>query len=203
MEGFRFLSEEKLRVQAGIQLDDPFFQTSKGDIIARLTELKEIESVEVTKHFPGRIHIFIHEYPHVAYELNDGQLEAVLANGINVPAPKTIPDQPLLSGWEANEGLKETLTEVLATIPKESLSDVSEIQPAPSNSYEDRIVFYSRSSFEVITTIKKLPDKLSYFDEIVADLQKKGTMTGRIVMLEADNHEPFELENKSSEDSLE
>ena len=83
-------------------------------------------------------------------------------------------------------------TKTTATIPVEWLVDISEIWPDPTSTYEDRIVFYSRSSFEVTTTVSKLAEKMAYFYEIVDELKDQEQSGGRLILLEADTFIPFE-----------
>lgn len=163
-----------------------------GVVEKKVLQLKLAESVKVTKKFPGLVRIEVKEYPHVAFQQKNEQWQAVLANGAGIPLESIpVPDKPILTGWEGHEALKLELCRTLAEIPNDRLSDVSEILPDPSSSYEDRILFYSRSSFVVTTTVGKLPEKLGYFHEIVEDLRDRGIASGKLILLEADHYVPF------------
>lgn len=194
IEGNRFLTDEQVLGASEVEQGDSFFSLDDSRIKQRVRQLELASAVEVKKRFPGRITISVKEYPHVAFEWVNGRLHAVLANGSHVAIsdqPKEL-DKPILTGWTSYETLKKSLCQELSAIPKEFTADISEITPSPTEAYADRILFYSRSSYEVITTIGKLAEKLSYFHKIVEKLQQDDIMTGRIIMLEADLHQPFE-----------
>lgn len=194
IEGNHFLTQEQIHQAADVKAGDPFFRIHNERIEERIMQLSMASSVEVKRSFPGQVTIAVIEYPHVAFEWNNNELQAVLANGTPVVLnrqPEEI-DKPILTGWDEYKPLKKILCEKLSLISKEFIADISEITPSPTDVYADRILFYSRSSYEVITTIGKLEDKLSYFHKIVEKLQQDEVMTGQIIMLEADIHRNFD-----------
>lgn len=192
--GNRFTDEEAIIEAAGIAVEDSFFAVRPERAEQKIVELEMVEQARVVKKFPGQIRIEVEEYDHVAFERIDGKLAAVLANGASIPlgSEHALPDKPILSGWEGHDELKRQLCKTLATIPIEWLVDISEIWPDPTSTYEDRIVFYSRSSFEVTTTVSKLAEKMAYFYEIVDELKDQEQSGGRLILLEADTFIPFE-----------
>jgi cell division protein FtsQ len=103
-------------------------------------------------------------------------------------------DKPILRGWDDEDPVKKELTKALAEISPEKLADISEIKPEPSSSYPDKIMIYTRSFFEVVTTVGYLPEKVNYLDDIITGLQEEDITSGRLTLLEADTHIPFELE---------
>ncbi|MBM7565711.1 cell division protein FtsQ/DivIB [Paenibacillus sacheonensis] len=197
VEGQKYLQAVDLRKTAGIVAGDSFFATSSADIEGRIRTLKPVKSVTVTKSFPGSITIHVQEYETVAYSLsNKGELSAVLANGIAVPAgTDALVDKPVLSGWKANDPVLAELCKALASIPDEALSDFSEISPDPSQSYPDRIQIYTRTRFEVITAVSLLPEKIATMNAVI-EIQPPGMIT----LLLADKYAPFvpeEAENSA------
>ncbi|MNP59118.1 Cell division protein DivIB [compost metagenome] len=95
-------------------------------------------------------------------------------------------EKPILTQWKADDPLKEQLSETLAKIPNELTTDISEIIPNPTPSFPDQIRLYTKSQFEVITTISKLPDKVEYLNQVI-----ETERPGKITMLEADTYVPF------------
>lgn len=194
ISGYRFTNEADIIEAAAIAVGDSFFSVRTERVERSIEELDMIERARVDKVFPGQVTIEVEEYAHVAFELDGGRLKAVLANGTSfgLEPGAALPDKPILSGWERHEALKRQLCGILASIPSEWLADISEIWPDPTPSYEDRIVFYSRSSFEVTTTVGKLEEKMAYFHEIVEELREHEQAGGRLILLEADTFVPFE-----------
>ncbi|MFD2116219.1 cell division protein FtsQ/DivIB [Paenibacillus yanchengensis] len=182
---------------SGLAKGDAFFQTSSSKIKKRLLTLPEVQSAEVSKKFPGVIQIKIIEQPTVAFDIaEDGTLYAILASGTSVPIDHTkdiVMDKPVLTGWLADDPIKQQLAEQLALIPAKQLSDLSEIIPVPSNAYPDRIRMYTRTQFEVITAVSVLPDKIDALNAVIEQQEP-----GKITMLLADTYVPFDYDEDTS-----
>ncbi|WP_256223243.1 cell division protein FtsQ/DivIB [Paenibacillus sp. 1_12] len=196
IEGLELLAPETVGQAITIKNGAHFFSQSSATIAKQVRALKMVESAEVSKHFPGRIHIQIHEFPKVAYQFDsNNQPQAILADGTVVSISTQmnfVLDKPILSGWSDNDPLKLKLCQVIASLEPSYLVDISEIKPDPTESYPDRIKMYTRSKFEVITVIGYLPDKLKYLDSYIANLKENKINTGVLKLLEADTHAPFD-----------
>jgi cell division protein FtsQ len=200
IEGTELIPKEVVGQAAALVPGDSFFATSGTTIENRVKGLPMVKAVKVTKHFPGVLHIQVQEYPKVAFQFTaDGKTQAILADGavIDLP-PGDVPlDRPILSGWTDNDPNKKQLCEVLGEIQAAALSDISEIKPDPSESYPDKIKIYTRSQFEVYTTIAYFPDKIDNLPAYIATLKENNISKGVIKMLEVDNHAPFDLEQNN------
>lgn len=191
IEGQQLVAEEEIRQAAAIRPGDHFFSVSSSKVSEQVKALKMIEDVTVTKHFPGVIHIQIKEFGKVAYQIGDnGQTEALLADGSAVPitVQGVALDKPILSGWSSGDPLKVKLCKTMASLDPAFFTDISEIKPAPSDSYPDKIKMYTRSQYEVQTTIGYLPNKIGHLASYIASLQQNKVYGGVIRMLEADTH---------------
>lgn len=207
VHGQELLTAEAVEQASAVKPGDHFFSVSSEQIASQVKSLRMVESAQVTKHFPGVIHIEVKEFPKVAYQLGDGnQPEAILADGSIVPVSgqvNFVMDKPILTGWSGAEAMKAKLCQVLGSVPESYFTDISEIKPDPTESYPDRIKMYTRSQFEVITTIGYLPEKLKYLDTYIANLKENKINTGVLKLLEADTHAPFDTDqgkNTSSKD---
>lgn len=198
VEGQELAGEEEILEASGIDIGDHYFLASAERIAERVTALPVVDKAEVVKTFPGVITIRITEHPRVAFQMaSDGTREVLLADGSVIPAvgpAASIPfDRPILTGWSADNPLKTELCRTLATIAPYLLTDISEIIPYPSHAYPDKIKLYTRSSYEVVTTIQYLPEKIQYLSYITNELKDRGKTTGIITMLETDRHAEFAL----------
>ncbi|ANY76448.1 cell division protein FtsQ/DivIB [Paenibacillus ihbetae] len=185
-------TKEQLMETSGLRIGEQYFGVDPDEVKQRLARLGTIKSAEVVKSFPGEISIVITEYPAVAYELSaDGDFQAILSSGTSVPvaASGIAVEKPILTKWDPADPNKAKLSEVLAEIPSSMTSDISEIMPSPTLSFPDRIKLYTRSKFEVITSISLLRDKVEYLNQ-VTELEQPGIIT----MLEADSYVPFDEE---------
>ncbi|MFC5403061.1 cell division protein FtsQ/DivIB [Cohnella soli] len=190
--GTNFITGEEVKNSLGAGAGDSFFFPSAGKLKSNVLKLKPIESVTVTKHFPGVVSVEVKEFAQVAVQLGEnGKLIAVLANGTTIPIPEgKMADKPILSGWKAGDPNLDELCQVLNALPAYLLADLSEIHPDPSNAYPKRIKLYTRSRFEVITAIDKLQDKIPFLSDIVQNREP-----GKITMLDADSYLPYSAEN--------
>jgi cell division protein FtsQ len=202
VEGNELVSEEEIIAASGARTGDNFFTTGTSAVSANVQKHPFIETVEVVKSFPGVLKIHVEEFRRVAFQLaEDGTKEVLLADGSALPVAgqaANVPlDMPILSGWAADNPLKAKLCFALSQVPQQYLSDISEIRPDPSTAYEDRIKIYTRSRYEVLTTIEYLPGNIQYLGFLTNELKERGKDSGVITMLEQIRHAPFEGEAAS------
>jgi cell division protein FtsQ len=184
--GNQLVSQAAIGQAARVAVGDSYFSVSASSIEQRVKALKTIDSVKVSKKFPGLIHIDVKEYARVAFALNaDGVMEAYLADGSKVSLKGlSIPmDKPLLSNWKDDDPLMAKLCGILAQIPSALLSDLSEIKPNPSAAYEDKIKIYTRSQFEVNTTVGYLLEKIPYLSSMINDMKEKDNINSGVLTL--------------------
>jgi cell division protein FtsQ len=200
--GFELISESSIGQAARIAIGDSYFYTSASTIERRVKGLKTIESVKVTKKFPGYIQIQVKEFQRVAFQVTaDGDMEALLADGSVVSLKgRSLPmDRPIMSNWKKDDPFKNKLCMVLAKIPLALLSDISEIKPNPSVAYEDKIKIYTRSQFEIDTTVGYLLDKIPYFASLINTMkEEKNTKTGVLSLLDSDYGKLFDKDQVHS-----
>jgi len=197
IRGTRHADPEAVRAAAGVQEGDWFLYPWASELERRVRTVPAVEDAVAVWRFPGLLIIWVQEYPEVAVEISPaGSLGIVLANGLTVPLPGAlVPDKPVLTGWNPDDPNRQALARELGEIPPELLNDVSEIVPDPSNAYPDRIRIYTRSRFEVVTTVSKLKEKLPYLDEIVENREP-----GLLTLLDADSYTPFSALQTPTED---
>lgn len=189
---------------AKLAVGDHFFSLSSRTLESELEKLPSIESVKVLKKFPGVIKIQVKEFARVAFQLaEDGTKEALLADcsvvkvvGFSVPF-----DRPLLTSWRQDDPWKGKLCKVLGDVSPELLSDISEIKPIPTTAYEDKIKIYTRSKFEIITTVSYLPKKIDYFSFFINEMIESNKTSGVITLLETDRGDVFERQKETPKSS--
>lgn len=195
--GQRYTSVADIGQALGVRVGESFFAATSGTLETRAAALPYIRSVKVEKRFPGKIAVTVDEYEEVAYVVGlDGTMKALLANNAEVePLPgEPLKPLPALVSWEGHDELRAELGKQLAGIPGLHLADISQINPDPSPSYPDRIRIYTRSQFEVTTTVSYLPDKIDTMRTIIASRSP-----GYITLLEADTYRPYDFENGEQE----
>jgi cell division protein FtsQ len=200
ISGFELVSKEQIGQASKIAIGDSYFYVGSSEIEKRVKTLKTIEWVKVTKKFPGFIHIEVKEFQRVAFQLtSDGGMDALMADGSSVPLKgRSLPmDRPIMSNWKNEDPLKKQLCMVLAQIPQSMLSDISEIKPNPSAAYEDKIKIYTRSQFEVNTTVSYLLEKIPYLSSLINDMkEKQNTTAGILSLLDSDYGKLFDQDQK-------
>jgi len=192
--GTHHLHEQQVMESLGIAVGDSFFTPGSAKLASNVERLPPVKQVKVIKKFPGTVEVHVQEYAEVAAEIGaDGEIRIVLENGLTLPVePGVMPDRPILTGWEPDSEVRRALCMMLGTLPHSLLHDLSEIKPDPSNAYPDRIKLFTRSRFEVITTVAKLPEKIPYLSEIV-----ENRAPGQLILLEADTYSPYSAQTTS------
>lgn len=195
--GTRYTTLAQVEQALAVKEGDSFFSATAGALKERILKLPYVSEAVVTKSFPGDVTVEIREFEEVAYSLDsDGRIVAMLENGLTVAphADEPIRYLPILSGWEQGSEPLQEMAALLASIPGPVLADISQIKPDPSRSYPGRIRIYTRSYFEVITTVEYLPDKLDYMRAIIAEYEP-----GIITMLEANSYHPYAPEEDGAD----
>jgi cell division protein FtsQ len=206
IEGNELVPADEITLTSGVVAGDNFFTLRTGQVHDRVKQHPFIEAVEVSKSFPGVLKVKVREYRRVAFQLAaDGTKEVLLADGSALPVAgqaANVPlDMPILSGWLPDNPLKVKLCAALAQVPSQYLSDISEIRPDPSSAYEDKIKLYTRSMYEVYTTIEYLPGNMEYLGFVTSELGERGKTSGVITMLEQIRHSSFEAEKAGQKES--
>ncbi|MFX3633151.1 MAG: cell division protein FtsQ/DivIB [Candidatus Pristimantibacillus sp.] len=199
IEGSQYASQEEIQQAADIVIGDAFFGASTERIENRIRSLKPINEVTVAKTFPGAVKITVKEFPVVAFEIApDGGMTAILSNGSTVTAfsNDVLVDKPVLSGWKEGDQNRVALTKQLGLISAKQLSDLSEIIPFPSKAYPDRIKIYTRTKFEVITSVSVLSSKIEALNAVIETQEP-----GKITMLLADTYVPFDSSSTENMES--
>lgn len=197
--GAKYTTEAEVKQALGIREGDSFFKGNPKTLEAKIEAIGSVQSATVTKRFPGHVKVEVKEYSAVAVELGDaGQASLVLANGLSVPlaAGESLPDMPILTGWSANDRNRAALCGVLGKLKPAVVGDFSQIAPDPSKAYPDRIKLFTRSKFEIVTTIGKLQDKVDIMSEIV-----ENRAPGLITLLEADTYQPYSAQTEQQSGS--
>lgn len=201
ISGNRYLSATTIRQTANVHKGQYYFFTSASSMQDKLAKLPIAASIKVTKHFPGKVEITVKEHPEVALQLTAaGQKTVLLANGSSVPysSDSGFMNLPILTGWKPNDPVVATLCKSLSVVPGKLLSDISEIKPIPTSLYPDKILIYTRSRFEWITTARLLPRKIEYVSSITENNEP-----GILEMLEANVYTPYGKTAEEATDSPE
>ncbi|MCC3372861.1 cell division protein FtsQ/DivIB [Cohnella sp. REN36] len=194
--GNYYVSQAEIAQALNVQIGDSFFAPGSKTLERRVGQLPAVNAVQAKKRFPGKLTIVVKEYQPVAVELGaDGKLGLVLESGLVLPSKEgtALPNKPVLAGWSADDPQRLELCRVLAKIQDAQLGDLSQISPDPSKAYPDRIKLYTRSRFEVITTVGKLADKIDILNELVENREP-----GQVVMLDSDTYRPYSAQTASS-----
>ncbi|MBC8079559.1 MAG: FtsQ-type POTRA domain-containing protein [Gorillibacterium sp.] len=194
INGNEIASLSQIGQAAGVVTGDSFFSIDTSKLKTRIEMVGAVKTASIVKKFPGIVNITVKEHPKAAYQIGvNGLPEVILADGTPYLLNNKIfpSDRPILTGWKKDNSEWDHLCSVLAAIPDELLSDVSEIKPYP-NVFEDRIKLYTRSRFEVITRISLLQEKLPNLPFYTSEFKKKNGTTGTLWLLEQDRGVPFE-----------
>lgn len=199
--GVQYVTSSEVALKSGLKVGDSFFFQSLDKIEQRIAELSAVHTATVTRSFPGIYKITIIEHDVTAFEIKqDGTIVALLSSGTEIPTMSTqiqINDKPVLTGWSEEQAADKLLLLMqLTLIPANQLIDVSEIMPYPTTAFPDRILIYTRTRFEVITTISFLKDKIEAMNGVI-----ETQSPGKITLLLADTYVPFDIDESENEEN--
>ncbi|MDG0812203.1 cell division protein FtsQ/DivIB [Cohnella rhizosphaerae] len=198
IQGLSYLKRDQVEAQLGVGIGDSFFMPASDKLAQRVKRLPQIKDVRVAKHFPGKLKVAVQEYEPVAIEMDGkGGVAVVLANGIGAQpaAGSALPAKPVLTGWSKDDPERAALCRALGGLPAGGIADFSEISPDPSSAYPDRIRIFTRSGFDVLTTVGKLKDKITILGELVENREP-----GTVVLLDSDTYSPYSAQTDPSVD---
>lgn len=205
--GNDIVSDERLLIQARLELGMSFINIRNSHVKERLEQMVEIDEVEMNRIFPNKVKIDIKEFPVVSYWLQDNQLFPVLSSGqilLNRPWINKRVDRPILSGWTHKEGLPE-LSKELEKLPLSISGRISEITSTPLKSDPYRLILYMEDGNEVRTSIRKFAESMSWYPDLVEQAEMEGYKEKIFNLLDAKwIEDPTQirrfLENEESED---
>lgn len=205
VEGNQLVQSEDITKASGIQIENQFFGVSSSEVEEKIKQMKMISSVKVSKHFPGSIVIQVEEYPKVAFQFGaDGRTQFVLADGtaVSTQGLLSIVDKPFLTGFSQDDPSKDQLCKMLAALSSNFLYEISEIKPfEQTEAYPDKIKLYTRSGYEVITTVSYFPDKMEYLSAYIQNLKENNLSSRRLTLLEVDSYADIDGSSKKDEQS--
>ncbi len=194
--GHSWFDAQLIEKSTGIQLQKNHFFGIRSSKVKQniLSEFPFIQEAKVNRKFPRTIKIELTLKPIVAYELEPIGTRKIIFNDASswVWNHKiSFVDVPILTGWSSADPNKTRLCQVLSELNKEKMLQISEITPAPTVSYPDKILLYTTTQFEVYTTISYLKEKIENLDSYIASVQVNSKAKGIITMLEVDSFAPF------------
>jgi cell division protein FtsQ len=201
VKGNDLLTVEQVIQASGLSYGASFFTWTKKDIIQQLTELAEVESVQMDSSFPGKVTVLVTEYNKVAFELTeDGDIVPLLENGkllSNADYSSQVIDRPIIRQWKGDPSLKKTLSYELGQTKVSILQMLSEISPSPSDAYPDKIKIYTRDGYVIHTTVGDLSINLGYYQMFVSE--RVGQAPGVLNLLDAKYFRQYKSQEASNE----
>ncbi|MEK0313074.1 cell division protein FtsQ/DivIB [Cohnella sp. 56] len=193
IHGTTYLTQDQVASSLGISVGDSFFMPGSDKLADRVKQLPQVKDVRIVKKFPGKLTVTVHEYPAVAVEMDGkGGVSVVLENAYAVQPSGvgSLPNKPVLTSWKKDDPQRAALCRALGGLDAVGVEDFSEISPDPSSAYPDRIRIFTRSGFDVLTTIGKLGDKIAILRELVENREP-----GSVVLLDSDTYSPYSAQS--------
>ncbi|UFJ41927.1 FtsQ-type POTRA domain-containing protein [Brevibacillus humidisoli] len=175
--GNTLYTKEQIVAASGLSVGMQFLNVWESRVHENMRRLKGVESVLVTRDFPGLIKLEVQEYDRVAYflSLEDGtKVFPLLENGyvLNDTAMKQLAvDRPLIRSWK-DPDLLPALAKALAQLSPAVLAQISDISLTPTPYDNQRITLYMRDGNEVRSVIHQVGRKLAWYPSIVNEIPK-------------------------------
>ncbi|PLR77481.1 cell division protein FtsQ [Bacillus sp. V3-13] len=180
VSGNELYSQEDLISLSKLSSKTNIWKVDSKSIEGKLSELPEIESVDVSIQIPNSVLIKVKEHSRIAYVANETSYLPVLDNGFIVKQKETtgLPvNAPILSGFAEGDILAEMI-DGLEVLPEEVLNAISEIHYSPTETDAHRITLFMNDGFEVNATLRSFAEKMVHYPSIVSQLDpgKKGVI---------------------------
>ncbi|REB09676.1 hypothetical protein DVB69_02390 [Sporosarcina sp. BI001-red] len=155
--------------QAGIENGDSIWGFSVEGATERLRSVEGVQEATVSRKWFRDVDITIEEWRPIAWIDQKGQYDLILEDG-EIFAPDSDPsvDIPIVNGFE-DEDERKLLASQLVELDDSVYQLVSEIRE-PDEADTDRVILYMNDGYEVHASLGTLADKLSYYAEIVNQL---------------------------------
>lgn len=155
--------------QAGLTTGESMWGFKESDAEKRLESVEGVEEASVKRKWFREVTISIKEWRPIAWVDQKGQYSFILENGdIFKPNHEPAADIPIVTGFE-EDSTREILSSQLLELDDTVYQLVSEIRE-PSDSDGDRVILYMNDGFEVHASLSTMADKLSYYPDIVNQL---------------------------------
>lgn len=172
VQGSHYMDDKEVMKLSGITYKTSYFRVKPREAEAKLSERKEVQSVQVEKMLPNRIMITIKEYKTTGYVYKKGKLYPLLENGKMLSA---LPDQtlpvaaPILFGFK-EETYQEMSSELIKMSPS-IFRSISEIHLSPKASDPLHLTLYMNEGYEVSTTVQGFSEKMATYPLIIKTLK--------------------------------
>ncbi|HEX6922614.1 MAG TPA: cell division protein FtsQ/DivIB [Bacillales bacterium] len=184
ISGNHYVANEAILNASGLSADPSFWDADPKSLESKIGQIKEIESVEVSRHFPNKITIQVTEYDRVAYLKKDGHFFPILENGARLPAlsENDIPaGAPILVNWPKGKML-EAMASQVQQLAEPIVHRISEIYYTPTDHFPKGITVYMNDGFEVRARISDFASKMTKYPEVISEIdpQAKGIIHMRV-----------------------
>jgi cell division protein FtsQ len=185
MENNHFVNQEDVLKEARLEIGMFYFDFKTEEVEKIIEAMPMVKSAEVIRDLPNRLLIRVQEYPVVALWSEEDGLFPVLSNGyiLGEKVKQGKIEHPILNGWPHRDGVKELSGELEKLSPSVTHL-ISEIVLTPSLSDPYRLTLYMVDGFEVITSIRKFSENMSWYPHIRDQLLAEGKNDSVIYLLE-------------------
>ncbi|WP_067631114.1 cell division protein FtsQ/DivIB [Actinomadura latina] len=122
---------DRIVAAAGIDLGTPMARLRTGAIGERVERLREVESAEIERHWPGTVRIVVRERVPVAVYARGGQYHLLDRHGVTVAdgvsRPSGLPALTVASAGPSDRATRAALT-VLTGLPERLRRGISEVE---------------------------------------------------------------------------
>ncbi|WP_432354887.1 cell division protein FtsQ/DivIB [Sporosarcina sp. A2] len=170
MNGAVLHDKEFYLQQAQIIPGDSLWGFNTTEAAERLQDVEGVQQASITRKWFRDVDITIQEWTPIAWIDQKGQYALILENGdLFVPDSEPVVDIPIVNGFEEDD-TRKLLASQLLELDDSVYQLVSEIQE-PEDADSDQIILYMDDGFEVHASLGTLAEKLSYYAEIVDQLE--------------------------------
>ncbi|KQL58157.1 hypothetical protein AN965_05125 [Alkalicoccobacillus plakortidis] len=196
VSGNQLLTDEEVLEASGLSEGMNIWNIDRNTRIEQTTQLKEVESIEISRRLPSSLFIQVKEYPRVAYVYSEEGYLPLLKNGQildTVHDSQLVGDAPILVDF-TEESLRETIGEQLMQTAPEIVSRISEIMYTPTEDAPEELTLYMTDGMEVRTDLSSFAEYMQPYPQVHTQID--GAQDGVLYM----KMSPYFRENDTAQE---
>lgn len=172
VQGNRLITTEDIIAASGLTAETVILNIDKDELLAKIMDIPEIKSAELSLTLPNHLHINVEEYDILGILKTDDEYQVLLENGHLTAWNDRYQhelDVPILLGFSDDDQL-ELLAKQLGELATEVRNSISEMIFTPKETDLLAVTLYMNDGFEVRATLRSFAERMNYYPDLISQI---------------------------------
>lgn len=172
VQGNRLITTEDIIAASGLTAETVILNIDKDELLAKIMDIPEIKSAELSLTLPNHLHINVEEYDILGILKSDDEYQVLLENGHLTAWNDRYQhelDVPILLGFSDDDQL-ELLAKQLGELATEVRNSISEMIFTPKETDLLAVTLYMNDGFEVRATLRSFAERMNYYPDLISQI---------------------------------